>query len=566
MRMGCNTGIERIMLFVMLLGFSGMAFAQAEPKLVPVQPVAPSFPSAANSGVMSAANDAEFVRVARAKAVTKAAEQSGFGKVMSRIFSKRALSVGFRGTPQTLAVGLALEAAMSYFSDDKAGSQDAPTVPLPRNEVWAHRLVDMGLINLSDVEVHAFEENKNIQLIKSGEVDKKNGRFYLKTADGSSVFNRSGGVVNFDSVPSKSALVIVPDKVELFVFKPSPVYQMQNFSCASDVYRGDFSKTGEGYKFFSQDEQGHLFSNDLTALSACVFHSQEKGNSDIVSFSVSGYDGEGLFASGYPVVPRVEIISDYKERYLHPVSHNIEYRLRKRMHQLGNISLTPEFKERIVSYIFSDDALSQQAEKITEPLPLPAMKDIVNNVMMHSASQPDYQGVPFSPSSPVTVEEFQQAAQEVAVPLTKGMLYQQINYYPPLVNAPSGGQHSVFNPAQHSHAPLPGNHLASYPHHSLGAQPALQIDTSHPGIGEPSLDNPPDGKQILAPLLNLLPFIKNLTLPIRAAQCPVAEFEAFEKHYVVDSHCDLLEKNRALFALMAGVVWAFLSLRIILSA
>lgn len=63
---------------------------------------------------MSAANDAEFAKVARAKAVTHAAEQSGFGKVMSRIFSKRALAEGLRGTPQTVAVGLALEAAMSY--------------------------------------------------------------------------------------------------------------------------------------------------------------------------------------------------------------------------------------------------------------------------------------------------------------------------------------------------------------------------------------------------------------------------------------------------------------------
>ncbi|MBT9430791.1 MULTISPECIES: hypothetical protein [Symbiopectobacterium] len=51
---------------------------------------------------------------------------------------------------------------------------------------------------------------------------------------------------------------------------------------------------------------------------------------------------------------------------------------------------------------------------MTAPLPLPAMKDIVNNVMMHSASQPDYQGVPFSPPSPVTVEELQQASQEAA--------------------------------------------------------------------------------------------------------------------------------------------------------
>lgn len=50
MRMGGNTGIERVVLSLMLLGFSGMAFAQAEPKPVPAPSVAPSFPPAANRG------------------------------------------------------------------------------------------------------------------------------------------------------------------------------------------------------------------------------------------------------------------------------------------------------------------------------------------------------------------------------------------------------------------------------------------------------------------------------------------------------------------------------------
>ena len=60
MCMGGNTRIEWIILSVMLLGFSGMTFAQSAFKPVPTPPTTPSFPPAANSGVMSAANDAEL--------------------------------------------------------------------------------------------------------------------------------------------------------------------------------------------------------------------------------------------------------------------------------------------------------------------------------------------------------------------------------------------------------------------------------------------------------------------------------------------------------------------------
>ncbi|WP_318837845.1 hypothetical protein [Providencia sp. PROV007] len=95
----------------------------------------------------------------------------------------------------------------------------------------------------------------------------------------------------------------------------------------------------------------------------------------------------------------------------------------------------------------------------------------------------------------------------------------------------------------------------------------MELDLGeYPEIDEPDLEEPPTGKEILAPIENLMPFIKNIQLPSKEASCPVAEFNVFDTQYKIDSHCPLLEQNKALFQLIAGILWAFLSLRIILSA
>lgn len=549
LRVGCNTGIERVVLFSLLLCFSGMAFSQAELKPVPA-PSSSSFPPAANSGSMAAANDADFAKAARATAVTSAAEQSGFGKVMSRIFSKRALAAGLRGTPQAVAVGLALEAAMSYFSkDDKPVSQDFPTGPFLGNETWADVLLDKGLITRSDVEVHAFEENKNIKLTTDGYVSKLNGAFYLTTSDGSTVIRDSGEIAYFGSSPLKPVFVTVPDNVEPYVFKPSPVYQMNDFSCPSDVYRGGRSDSGDEYKFQSGDEQGKLFSNNLTSLAACTFYGSRKTDSSIVSFSVSGYDADLPLPFGYSLISKMKVNYDYKDFYFDPISKKAKDIILKKTHGF-NISLTPSFEKKVVPRILPDYVVSQQAEKITEPLPASVMKDVVNNVLMNVALQPDYQGVPFSPFSPVTVEELNQAVQEAAVPLTKGMLYQQTNYYPPF-ESPLGEQEPGLNQGQSNPSQRPDY--------------SEEVSPDSLNIKYPELDMP-TAEQILQPYKSFFSFLQDFSLPSRSAQYPVWDVLFYGNSYKIDSHCPLIEENKGVIQSVFALVWAFIALRKLLSA
>ncbi|WP_406850543.1 hypothetical protein WH390_06230 [Candidatus Arsenophonus nilaparvatae] len=90
-------------------------------------------------------------------------------------------------------------------------------------------------------------------------------------------------------------------------------------------------------------------------------------------------------------------------------------------------------------------------------------------------------------------------------------------------------------------------------------------DLSHPDNNEPDLDSP-TAESVLSPLQNLFPFLKNFNLPERAASCPVATFEVFEQHFVIDAHCTLFESIRGLLTLFSMIIWSFLGLRIVLSS
>ncbi|MBD2794908.1 hypothetical protein ID857_22295, partial [Xenorhabdus sp. CUL] len=80
----------------------------------------------------------------------------------------------------------------------------------------------------------------------------------------------------------------------------------------------------------------------------------------------------------------------------------------------------------------------------------------------------------------------------------------------------------------------------------------------------PELEDIPTAKQIIAPLFGLFPFLNHFDIPEKSVQCPVAEFEVFERHIVMDSHCILLEKIQGLLKIFSLIIWSFLGLRIIL--
>ncbi|MFJ5406985.1 hypothetical protein [Pectobacterium punjabense] len=87
-----------------------------------------------------------------------------------------------------------------------------------------------------------------------------------------------------------------------------------------------------------------------------------------------------------------------------------------------------------------------------------------------------------------------------------------------------------------------------------------------PKISPPELSNIPTGRDILAPVFSLMPFLQNYDIPVKTAQCPTYSFEWNNRAFTVDAHCILLEKFRTLIQLFASILWSLAALRIILSA
>lgn len=67
-----------------------------------------------------------------------------------------------------------------------------------------------------------------------------------------------------------------------------------------------------------------------------------------------------------------------------------------------------------------------------------------------------------------------------------------------------------------------------------------------------------------------MPFLSDFKIGGSDAACPVADISfslaGFNFEQIIDSHCDVIEKNRKFIELIASLIWAFAALRMILSA
>lgn len=193
----------------------------------------------------------------------------------------------------------------------------------------------------------------------------------------------------------------------------------------------------------------------------------------------------------------------------------------------------------------ADITVEQEETAKNTPLNPQRLADVANALLLDAASQSDYAGIPVSSSNPlVTASDFTAAL--TAIGRTE-----------------------------------PTNAEWTTPWEDLETTSDTDTDTgTDTGTGggtdsgsgsetatEPTLDSPPDGKTILSPLLNIFPADwGNFSVGSRDAVCPVGEFEIWDKNFVIDSHCGLIEQNRELIKIIFLIVWAFSAFRRVMSA
>lgn len=182
------------------------------------------------------------------------------------------------------------------------------------------------------------------------------------------------------------------------------------------------------------------------------------------------------------------------------------------------------------------------------PLPPKVIADLADAAFRTAASQPNYDGVPYSMADPITEADVAafRAANPSFQPATVGDLASNISLTDPL------GQGSVI-PATGT----PTNPAASSPLLNLGVDP---------GIGSPNLESTPTGAQILQPLTRLLPDLRNFQVPAHQSVCPKPSFELFGKTVAMDGQCTILEGVRGELYNAMILAFVLVALLIVLSA
>lgn len=219
----------------------------------------------------------------------------------------------------------------------------------------------------------------------------------------------------------------------------------------------------------------------------------------------------------------------------------------------------PESTPAIESVPPGDAIANIPEEELSKPLSDEMLAAAVNAAWKAQAMEG---GLPWSSSDPVTpadVAQWKQANPE-AVPNVADFIAPATAPAP--AGSPSGSVGPVsVSPTASSPSPAPAPGPAPTP--GGGEQVDLGPD---PNIGAPQLEPIPTASQILGPLLDLMPDLRNFSVPDHASACPQPSFEAFNNTYTFTAHCTLAEENRALIEGAMLLVWTLASVVIVLRA
>lgn len=185
----------------------------------------------------------------------------------------------------------------------------------------------------------------------------------------------------------------------------------------------------------------------------------------------------------------------------------------------------------------------------TKQLTATQLAQLYNALMMSAATQPDYNGIPFSSADPITVAEVQQALSQLGINPT----------YADLFTKAGTGDKLTFN-SKVNVKPFPGV--------GKGNRPNEKDDENTDEKPEyPELESP-TAAQILEPFNQFFPQLKSFSLQDRSVQCPTWEghIDYLNIDVRLDKHCQYVEQNRGVISTLMLLIWGIVALRILLSA
>lgn len=231
--------------------------------------------------------------------------------------------------------------------------------------------------------------------------------------------------------------------------------------------------------------------------------------------------------------------------------------------------LSPNFGPQ--QYANLDNALANISTSTrAQILSADTLARISDQAWKNAASQPGYQGLPYSVTQPVTAAEVStwQGENPASMP-TIGDLLAPANA-PGTSTVPISPTVTVNNPnPSPSPNPNPNPNPTPDPNaiYNVNIVNTPKVDLgADPGIRAPTLETTPSAGYILVPLLTLFPELSNYQTPQHVGVCPKPEFAIFGKTIVMESHCTIAEQYRQTIAVVMLTVWVLVGLLIILTA
>ncbi len=221
------------------------------------------------------------------------------------------------------------------------------------------------------------------------------------------------------------------------------------------------------------------------------------------------------------------------------------------------------------------------------------LANVVDTAWRRAASRPDYEGVPYTVTSPVTSAEVDSWAkanpelvprvedlfrpagrpgertvviQEVIKPQVETRIDQGTKVEPKTEPTTETKTETKTQPETQPETQLVKDvNVINRPTVDVGSPVKIDLGEA-PRIETPTLETPPTPSMILKPILSLFPDIKKWTVPKYAAECPRPTFDLFGQRIRMDAMCDIAEKHRRTITTVMLAVFALMSLMIVLAA
>ena len=196
-----------------------------------------------------------------------------------------------------------------------------------------------------------------------------------------------------------------------------------------------------------------------------------------------------------------------------------------------------------------------------KPLSPQLMALTANSLWQQAAAQPGYAGFPYPLTNPISTTEASswQQANTTAWPTVGDFVTPR-----PTTAATPSPWALPLNPTTATSTPVLTNqpnpsviNPSTQPLSNLGPDPATPVPTSEPT---------PTAQQILAPILSMLPKLRNFNAAGQTGQCPKPTFDVIGKTIHMEAHCTVIDSIKPVLQAAMTFAWAAIALFIILSA